>query len=61
MAYSKWLARALEQARRDLIDPTRRNRLLHSPLGQNNYGTTLPPLGAVEAKVMVATLGQNPC
>jgi hypothetical protein len=26
-----------------------------------HHGTTLPPLGAVEgAKVMVATLGQNP-
>jgi hypothetical protein len=29
--------------------------------GQNNYGTPLPPLGAFEgAKVVVATLGQNP-
>jgi very-short-patch-repair endonuclease len=28
----KWLTRALEQARRDLIDLTRRNRLLHAPL-----------------------------
>ena len=28
----KWLTRALDQARRDLIDLTRRNRLLHAPL-----------------------------
>jgi very-short-patch-repair endonuclease len=28
----KWLTRAIEQARRDLIDLTRRNRLLHAPL-----------------------------
>jgi len=28
----KWLSRALDQARRDLIDLTRRNRLLHAPL-----------------------------
>jgi hypothetical protein len=27
-----WLTQALEQARRDLIDLTRRNRLLHAPL-----------------------------
>ena len=34
---------------------------LQPKLRKNNYGTTLPPLGAVEgAKVVVATLGQNP-
>ncbi|MGA8616434.1 MAG: DUF3320 domain-containing protein [Xanthobacteraceae bacterium] len=32
MLDSKWLAWAIEQARRDLIDLTRRNRLLHAPL-----------------------------
>ena len=32
MADQKWLTRALDQARRDLIDLTRRNRLLHAPL-----------------------------
>jgi len=32
----------------------------HRLYGQNNYVTTLPPLGAVEAaRVTVATLGQN--
>jgi len=32
MTDPKWLTRALDQARRDLIDLTRRNRLLHAPL-----------------------------
>jgi hypothetical protein len=32
MTDSKWLTWALDQARRDLIDLTRRNRLLHAPL-----------------------------
>jgi hypothetical protein len=32
MTDPNWLARALDQARRDLIDLTRRNRLLHAPL-----------------------------
>jgi hypothetical protein len=33
MTDPKWLSWALDQARRDLIDLTRRNRLLHAPLG----------------------------
>ena len=33
MTDPKWLTWALDQARRDLIDLTRRNRLLHAPLG----------------------------
>jgi len=32
MSESRWLSWALEQARRNLIDLTRRNRLLHAPL-----------------------------
>ena len=32
MTDPNWLLRALDQARRDLIDLTRRNRLLHAPL-----------------------------
>jgi hypothetical protein len=32
MTDPNWLIRALDQARRDLIDLTRRNRLLHAPL-----------------------------
>ena len=34
----KWLTRALEQARRDLIDLTRRNRLLNAPLEGSGHG-----------------------
>jgi hypothetical protein len=33
MTEPQWLTWALDQARRDLIDLTRRNRLLHAPLG----------------------------
>jgi hypothetical protein len=33
MTDPKWITWALDQARRDLIDLTRRNRLLHAPLG----------------------------
>jgi hypothetical protein len=35
MTNPQWLTWALDQARRDLIDLTRRNRLLHAPLGGN--------------------------
>jgi very-short-patch-repair endonuclease len=33
MTEPQWLTWALDQARRDLVDLTRRNRLLHAPLG----------------------------